>query len=157
MLADLPISATDVTRAEESVRTRKKAWERHGYRIVSDKELKEARTYLAQCRDELRALHSLTWKAVQFKTGLYWLIAHSGVATWGWLVGGLIVGTTAVALATVPLVLLFGHLLPVLSGLALCFLLTGSITAAVLLPLSGRDIAREVDELRTLLRDRRRQ
>jgi hypothetical protein len=155
MLADITITAKDVAQAEERVRTCKKAWERFGCRIVTDKELNEANTHLAQGAGEWRRLHSLAWKAIQLKFGMYWLIEHTGVATWGWLVGGMIVGTAAVALAAVPLVLVFGRPLPVFVGLALCFLLTGSVTAAVLLPLSGRDIAREVGELRARLRVRR--
>lgn len=155
MLADRKITAKEVDRAEERVRTCKKAWERYGCRVVTDKELNEANTHVSEGAGELRRLSSFAWMATQLKFVVYWLINHTGVATWGWLVGGLMGGTAAVALATVPLVLVFGHLLSIFVGLALCFLLTGSVTAAVLLPLEGADIAREVGELRARLRTRK--
>jgi hypothetical protein len=155
MLTDIIITAKDVARAAADVRACKSAWERYGCRIVTDKELMEADAHVSQGIRELRRLHSLAWRVEQLKFGLLWMAERTGVATWGWFVGGLIVGTAAVALAAIPLLLVFSSALPALVSLALCFLFAGAPAAAVLLSLADKGLAQEVDELRARLRTRK--
>src|SRR5438552_3355659 len=132
MLTDFTITAADVARAEEDVRRCKNAWKRYDFREVADPELKEARAQIREADRELLRLHLPVWRAVQVQFGLYWLIEHTGVGNWGWLVGGLIAGTASVTLSAVPLVLIFGRLAPVFIGFAVCFLAAGSATAGIL-------------------------
>jgi hypothetical protein len=155
MLTDFTITAADVARAEDDAHRCKNAWKRYDFREVTDAELSEARAHVSQADGELRRLHSSAWRAAQFQFGLYWIIDHTGVGTWGWLVGGLMAGTAAVALSAVPLVLIFGRLVPILVGFALCFLAAGSATATVLARLAGRSIPEEVSKVRARLRARR--
>jgi hypothetical protein len=148
MSASAKISANDVTRAEQEVQACKRAWERYGCQEVTDKELEETGRHVVQGAEELRRLEALGDRWVRFRIGLLWVLERSGVAGWGWLTGSLIVGTAAVVVAAVPLVLAFQKLPVALGRCACCFLIAGLPTDAILAPLSGRDAGEEMERLR---------
>jgi Restriction endonuclease len=148
--AHTPITAQDVAQAERDVARHGTLWEHFNCRVVPPQEMNEADAHVAQGERELRA-RSSDQAMARLKYGAFWLLQYTRIATWGWHVGALISGTTAVALAAVPLVIAFNSPEPVFIRLALTFLLAGSITAVALFPLSGRNFSKDLDDLRLRL------
>lgn len=155
MLADIRITATDVARAERRVHDTKREWDRYLCRKVAKQEIAEAETRLDQGLRELGQFYSLRWKARQVKLWVCRLLERAGVASSGWFAGSVLVGAVAVAVAVLPLMVLFGDLVPVFVGLAVVFLLAGAITAATVFRFSSADLVPEIAALRARLTDRR--
>ncbi len=161
MLSDSAITARDVARAEERVRTSMQHWQRFDCREVEQQEFSGAIDRVSECRRALRQLHSMKWEAIRAKfvflhlaERLLLLTERSGAATCNWLVGGLIIGAGAVALTVAPLILMFGRFWPFLAGAMACFFVVSSIAASVLFILSGRDLVADVQTLRARLEAR---
>jgi len=155
--------AQTVIQAEQRALVCEQAWERYGRRIVTDEEVEKVEADLKAVDRQLSQLHSWVWAATMLKfavycviEAVYWVFEVTGVAAWGCVVGGMIVGTVAVALSVVPLISVFDQPEPILIGFALCFLLAGSITAVILRAFSCKNIAHETDSLRTRLEARRK-
>ena len=154
MFADITVTANDVARAERRVQDLKRAWERHRCRSVSREELNEAENHIEKGEREISQFYSLTWKGRQVKFRLLWLTHRTGVTSSGWFAGSVLVGTVAVALAVVPLMILFGRITSVFLGLAICFFLASGFAALGFRRLSGKDLGVEVGTLRTRLATR---
>jgi hypothetical protein len=156
MLTILNITARDVARAQDHVRACEQAWRKSGCRKVTDRELREANDQVTCRARELRGLRSQGWGALRGKLALYWLAKHTGVANRDWLTGGMIVGTSAVALLVIPLILVLGQLPAVLLGLILAFVSFGATSAIILRSLSAVNVGQELEALRGALQRRQR-
>lgn len=150
------IDAQTLAQAEQQVRQRESAWEHYGRRIVTDDELAKVQADLKPVRNELHKLYSLIWTVAKLKLIMHQAIQITGVDRWGWFVEGLIVGTISVALAVVPMVVLFKQPAPVFLGLGLSFLLGSSIASVILLNLSYKDIVYEIEYLLAQLEARQK-
>ena len=155
MSSTTKITANDVSHAEDEVRFWKKAWDRFKYRSVTNQEFSEAERHLLEGTAELQRFCTFAWRLTQFKFWLLLFVQFTGVAKQNWLVGGVIVGTAAVVLATVPLVLaLKPDLVAILIGIVVCYIFAFSLTSAFLFSFRNTDTAGELGELRARLTTR---